>query len=392
MGHSGMRPGSSEAERVVRRLRSDFPEIDHVPRGCYLVGGCIRDALLDRSALDVDFAAFSAAGIAGRFAARVRSRAIQLGRDALAVWRVTAQDRVYDFAGVVGESIEIDLGRRDFTINALAVELNDVPRLIDPFNGWEDLKSRTIRIVSEKNIEEDPLRILRAVRFAVQLDFEIDPGSFPALAARSGSLASSAPERVTYELDLILCSQQPARGLKLINGLGLSNLLFGLPPDERTISRIDSLQGDPTAALMILLEHLTDRQLEAHGNRWRWSTQMLRDLLDLRRAVEAIDTGGESLAVVLYDAGLATSRRAVKIFQARGLEDQARRVEEVLAARGDSLFALEALLSGHDIQQIAGIEEGAEVGRLKRLLLEAQIRGEITSRDEAVALISRAGS
>lgn len=388
-----MTPDSSEAIRVVKSLRSGFPEIDLVPHGSFLVGGCVRDALLDRLALDVDFAAFSAAGVASRFASRVHSRPIQLGRDALAVWRVTAQDRLYDFAEVVGESIEMDLARRDFTINALAVELDNVPRLIDPFDGREDLRSRTIRIVSEKNIEDDPLRILRAVRFAVQLDFEIDPDSFRALAGRSGLLVSSAPERVTYELDLILRSHQAVRGVQMIIRLGLSNLLFDLSLDERTLSLIDSLREDPISVLMVLLQKLPDRQLERHANRWRWSTQTLRDLLALRRAVEAIrNLASQSLEVVLYDAGPATSRRTMDILRAQGLDDQADRVQGIVEARGDSLFATEALLTGHEIQQIAGLEEGAEVGRLKRLLLEAQIRGEIATRDEAVALVSRAGN
>lgn len=387
-----MKPDSSEAVRIVERLRKTFPEIDQVPHGCYLVGGCVRDALLDRPALDLDFAALSAAGVATRFASIVRSRPIQLGRDELAVWRVTAQDRVYDFAEVVGGSIEIDLARRDFTINSLAVEWVNTPRLMDPFNGRDDLRSGTIRIVSEKNIEEDPLRILRAVRFAVQLEFEIDHDSFQTLAGKAGLLAAAAPERVTYELDLILRSSQAARGVALIVRLGLSRHLFGIPFVDGTIPLIETLEGDSIAALMVLLQHMGASELETHARSWRWSAQTLRDVLSLRRAVKTIRSpGSQSLEVVLFDEGPATSRRLVEILRTSGLSDEASRVQEILEVRGDSLFATEALLTGHEIQELVAVGEGAEVGRLKRLLIEAQIRGEITTRDEAVALIARAG-
>lgn len=388
-----MKPDSSEAVRIVEKLRAGFPEIDQIPSGCYLVGGCVRDALLDRPALDVDFAASSSASVASKFASRVRSRPIQLGRDALAVWRVTASDRVYDFADIVGESIEGDLGRRDFTINAMAVELAPEPRLIDPFRGREDLRSRRIRIVSEKNIEEDPLRILRAVRFAVQLNFEIDQDSFQAMAGRSALLAASAPERVTYELDLILRSSQAARGVDWMARLGLSGFLFGLAPDDSTVSMIGSLKGDPISALYVLLGNRGDNEIEVYARRWRWSTQILRDLLALRRVVEAIrHLAGRSLEVVLYDGGSAASHRAVEILRIQGLDEQAGKVQKILEARGASLFETEALLGGDEIQELAAVGEGAEVGRLKRLLLEAQIRGEVTTRDEAAAMVSRARS
>lgn len=379
----------SDASRVVEKLKSGFPEIDLVPNGSYLVGGCVRDAMLDRPALDVDFAVFSAGEAASRFASRVRSRPIQLGGDELAVWRVTARDRVYDFADVVGDSIEMDLGRRDFTINAMAVALRDVPLLIDPFNGLDDLKARIVRLVSEKNVDDDPLRILRGVRLAVQLDFNIDENSFLSLKSRAGSLSVAAPERVTYELDLILRSPRAKRGLDWIARLGLGELLFGLSLDGPTISVLDSLDGDPISSRMVLAQHLRDRALEAHAKRWRWSTQTLRDVLSLRKAVESIcDPGPESIEVVLYDAGPETSRRAVAILRTRGLNDEASRVESILEARSKSLFATVALLTGHEIQELAAVDEGAEVGRLKRLVLEAQIRGEISTREEAVALVA----
>jgi len=354
------------------------------------VGGCVRDALLDRPALDVDFAASSSASAASQFASRVRSRPIQLGRDALAVWRVTATGRVYDFADIVGESIEEDLGRRDFTMNAMAVELAPAPRLIDPFDGREDLRSRRIRIVSEKNVEEDPLRILRAVRFAVQLNFEIDQNSFQAMRGRSALLAAAAPERVTYELGLILRSSRAARGVDWMARLGLTGVLFGLAADDSTISMIGSLKGDPISALYVLLGHMGDSEIEAYARRWRWSTQILRDLLALRRVVEAIrHLASQSLEVALYDGGAATSHRAVEILEILGLDEHAGRVQEILEARGDSLFETETLLTGNEIQELAAVSEGVEVGRLKRLLLEAQIRGQVTTRNEATAMISR---
>jgi len=193
----------AETGRVFDRLRATRADTR-----LFLVGGALRDLVLGRTPEDLDFAV-SGSGIrfASDFARRIRAKLVVLSEEddeARVVWR---RSLTLDFNGLGDRTIAEDLGRRDFTINALACEVlpDGVGELLDPFGGRADIEQRLIRPVSGSSLRQDPLRLLRAVRLALELGFELDPEVHAQAGATS--LRATAAERIGVELLRIM--EQP---------------------------------------------------------------------------------------------------------------------------------------------------------------------------------------
>ena len=204
----------------------------------YLVGGFVRDVLLKRETADIDIAlATDAVEIAPQVANALGGKFVLLD-EANKVCRVVVADREAPSGGrwqldlsTLQGSIEQDLGRRDFTIDAIAVDLGeltkdyDVP-LIDPFDGWADLQHGVIRTVSETAFPSDAVRLLRAVRLAAELGFTIDSQTEALIQRHSQLIADVAGERVREELLRLLAVPQSRRFLPYLDELGLLAVLF----------------------------------------------------------------------------------------------------------------------------------------------------------------------
>jgi poly(A) polymerase len=189
----------------------------------WLVGGAVRDRLLGRPTSDYDVAvAGDPAGAARRLARAVRGAPFSLS-DQFGAWRVMARDRSWqvDLVPLQGGSLERDLAARDFTFNAMAEPLAG-GELIDPHGGAADTAARRVRMVSEAALAADPLRALRAVRFAVELDMELEPATGAAVRLRAPELARVSAERVFAELKRIVCAPAVLRGLELMERHGLT--------------------------------------------------------------------------------------------------------------------------------------------------------------------------
>jgi tRNA nucleotidyltransferase (CCA-adding enzyme) len=185
-----------------------------LPPTTYLVGGSVRDALLDRVAdyLDLDFVLpTQAVETAKLIANRYRAGFVLLDAERY-IARVMFEKATVDFAQQVGDSLEADLHRRDFTVNAIAYHPK-TERLIDPLQGYADLQRRSIRMIAAENLKEDPLRLLRAYRQAAQLDFVLEPHTQATIQQLAGLLAWVAAERVQAELNYLLST---AKGTPLI--------------------------------------------------------------------------------------------------------------------------------------------------------------------------------
>jgi tRNA nucleotidyltransferase/poly(A) polymerase len=185
----------------------------------YIVGGAVRDALLGRPIWDWDVTtSASPDGVAEIF------RDLRLVRFKGGTTALVSDDHHYEvtsFRGADG-SIEGDLAGRDFTIDAMAYDdLTDV--ILDPFQGQEDLLKRRVRAVGEARVrfEEDPLRVLRAVRLAVELQFNIDPVTAEVISKMTPRLAKVAPERIREEIIRILVAPKPSTGLRRMVRLGI---------------------------------------------------------------------------------------------------------------------------------------------------------------------------
>ncbi len=192
----------------------------------YLVGGSVRDLIRGRSPLDYDIVVGQDPEIyAAKLAKQLKARVISLGKEPFTVYRVVAGNTSVDVAAMHAPGIEADLEARDFTINALACHL-DSGRILDPTGGLHDLRHRVVRMVSSRAFAADPLRLLRAFRMAVTLDYDIEPGTLEVIAQRSAEIRKSAGERVLAELHKILASADSHRWLVQMASAGLLTAIF----------------------------------------------------------------------------------------------------------------------------------------------------------------------
>lgn len=185
----------------------------------YLVGGCLRDAILGRSAKDLDLVCDKALEFSQQLAKKHNAAWIPMEKDpTLPSYRVVSRENpheILDIAQLHGKSISEDLLRRDFSINALAAKVEPsgrLGRIIDPACGRADLEKKIIRQVSDKSLADDPLRILRAFRFSAQLGFEIEQQTLNSAANSAPDLGKISGERIRTELFLLLnCKKSHAQ-------------------------------------------------------------------------------------------------------------------------------------------------------------------------------------
>jgi len=230
-------------ERAIFQLVSKAAEELGYP--VYVVGGYVRDRLLARHSKDMDIVCVgSGIELAERIADKLfpRPKVTVYSRFGTAMF--VYKDMEIEFVGARRESyrknsrkpqvedgtLEDDQNRRDLTINALAVSLNEYNfgTMVDPFNGLVDLERRILRTPLEpgRTFSDDPLRMMRAIRFASQLHFEIDPVTFKSIKANRDRIKIISQERITMELEKILMSEKPSVGFKLLYDCGLLALIF----------------------------------------------------------------------------------------------------------------------------------------------------------------------
>ena len=232
---------------------------DELGLECYVVGGYVRDIFLQRPSKDIDVV------VVGSGIAMAEALAAKLGRGAhLSVFKNfgTAQLKYkgteVEFVGARKESythdsrkpivedgtLEDDQNRRDFTINALAVCLNRerFGELVDPFDGMYDMKDRTIRTPLDPDItfSDDPLRMMRCVRFATQLNFYIDDETFDSLCRNRERISIISKERIADELNKIMLSPIPSKGFIDLDRSGLLELIF---PELVALQGVESRNG-----------------------------------------------------------------------------------------------------------------------------------------------------
>jgi len=201
----------------------------------YLVGGTIRDIMLGIAPNDYDFA-ISGSGVAfaRTFAHKIKGAFVLLDT-AEDEARVVKDEIIYDFIGVA--DILNDLQRRDFTINAIAINL-DTLELLDPFQGLKDIKKKIIRPTSRKSLTADPLRVLRGFRFSLELDFKLAREFFT--GAKAINLFGVASERIGYELMRIISADRSYKKILKLDELGLFKQIF---PEAKKIIEDHYLWG-----------------------------------------------------------------------------------------------------------------------------------------------------
>jgi putative nucleotidyltransferase with HDIG domain len=204
-------------------------------RPAWIVGGAVRDALLGRPVVDVDIAVEGSPEEAARAIARAgRGPSFELSAE-FGAWRALVAGHACDVAPLQGTTIEEDLARRDFSVNALAVPLRGPADPIDPTGGAADLDARRLRVLPGA-YESDALRPLRLARLATELGFEPDPETEEATRAAAPRVVEASPERVFAELRRMIVADRAVEGIELSDRLGL---LAAVLPELTELQGVD---------------------------------------------------------------------------------------------------------------------------------------------------------
>ena len=258
----------------------------------YVIGGYVRDCFLGRHCKDIDIVVEgSGIEIAAKAAAKVGSKLSVFKRFGTAMFKYKGME--IEFVGARKESyrsdsrnpivengtLEDDQKRRDFTINALAFSLQeeDFGNLVDPFNGVKDLQAGLIRtpLDPDTTYSDDPLRMIRAIRFASQLSFTIVPESLASIARNKERLGILSRERISDELHKILLSPKPSVGFKLLEQTGLLSKIL---PQISNLKGVEMVDGKGHKDNFAHTLQVVDNVAEKSDNLWlRWAA-LLHDI------------------------------------------------------------------------------------------------------------------
>lgn len=393
-----------------------------LPPAAYLVGGNVRDALLGRRAdyLDLDFvlpegAVQTAKAIANHY----RAGFVLLDAERQ-IARVVFERATVDFAQQVGPSLETDLQRRDFTVNAIAYNPHS-EQLLDPIHGYGDIQRRQIRMIAPENLKEDPLRLLRAYRQAAQLDFVLEPNTQTTIRQLAGLLSEIAPERVQSELNYLLGT---AKGTPFLRLAWEDGLLQHWLPSATAAGLAQVAKIDQAAFALAESWPAFGTELSGWLRDQQKASGLGRSWLRIAKLVSLIDSSSsiaeaqlwrlkysraevQSVLIVLkhlaqlegIDLLLASRKHQYLFFQAVGAAFPALAVLAV--ARGleqeaiapllnrflsplDPVAHPVPLLTGRDLMTTLHIPAGPCIGQLLDALQLAQAAGEISTASDAL--------
>lgn len=393
-----------------------------LPETACVVGGSVRDALLERQAdyLDLDFVLpDGAVAIASDIAKRYRAGFVVLDADNQ-IARAVFDQATIDFAQQVGPTLETDLQRRDFTINAIAYHPQS-DRLIDPLNGIADLRQQTLRMVSRENLAEDPLRLLRAYRQAAQLGFTIDSNTRRTIRELAPLLQTIAAERIRHELDALLSQPNGATCFRMAwqDGLfatwlphltadhaeqlaALDRALANLPHIPGYLSLLHSWKDTVPAGhyrswiKAARLSRLLPLDEEA-ANRWlmrlkysRSEGQAIFKVLQTQSYLERLvrQEGYLSRSDQFFLFKAASSSFPAVALVALSMGVPAETVVEMVTCyqtASDPIAHPVPLVSGKDLMRGLNLKSGPHIGQLLSSIEKAQAAGQLTCADEALA-------
>ena len=350
---------------LATALRHAHPELEAVRRKAeepvYLVGGAVRDLLLGHPRADVDLvvegdAAALAARLGGAAAEHERFGTVKVEVEGHEIDVATARTESYPAPGSLpevapAENVEADLGRRDFTINAMAIPLGCEPRLIDPHGGEDDLEQGLLRVLHPRSFEDDPTRAIRAARYAARFGFGLEAETETLL--RGADLTTVSADRRRAELERLAAEATAAHGFELLAEWGLIEL------------RENGLE------LIRAVDELLSR---AH-----WADFAPRGEVLISAALGP--PGGEELLAAMWPprpgegVEVAEGRDPVELILARAMG--ADWIEHYLTAW--SKVTLE--IDGNDLIE-AGVAEGPAIGAGLRAARRRRLEGEILGREE----------
>ena len=376
----------------------------------YLVGGSVRDLLLDRPQVDLDLAAEGdAIALAKELAQAKESRVVvhagfgtaSVGGDAFrldfAQTRAESYSRPGALPSVRPASIDADLGRRDFTVNAMALRLTspNAGELLDPHDGGRDLERRLIRVLHDASFRDDATRMLRAVRYEGRLGFRIERHTAELLQRDLSYLATISGARLRRELFAMLCEARPRDLLLRCQELGLLAALHpSLRLDEEGEAAFRRAEDERPApwdelCLCLLCWGSSEREMESLVVRLSLAKRHERALRDTGRLTALLPALSEaqvapSRLVEILEPLSAAAVRALALRTAEGLASE-RAVHYLREWRQVRPF-----LQAQSLRRL-GLEPGPELGDLLRRLRSARLDGLTRSREDELALLDKRG-
>lgn len=327
----------------------------------YLVGGVVRDLLLARPRLDIDVviegdvaALADAPGFVLESGGRFLTGKLSLDGAEIDIARARAE--TYPQPGALPEvtpaTINQDLARRDFTVNAMAIPLAGNAELIDPHGGLDDLRAGTVRVLHDRSFIDDPTRALRAARYAARFDLELEPRTEKLL--RAADLSTVSDDRVQGELRRIAAEPDPAKAVSLIVEWGILPSIDPAAP-ERVASVVELASGPPWAGW-------SDRELAV-------MLAIVRPLPQIRELVAATPER-PSDAFRLAEPWDPSQLLVARALGADWLDRYAAELRHVrLEITGDDLIG-------------EGIPEGPAIGDALKAALSGKLDGEVSGRNE----------
>lgn len=390
---------SSEAARLLREVAT---VADQQGVSLYLVGGPVRDLLLKRSSLDLDFvvegdAIAFAESLSDRFKAALTTHTafntatLQMG--GLELDFAMARTETYEQPGVLPRvapaGIREDLKRRDFTINALAASLNQATfgQVLDPFEGRQDLDRKVVRILHDESFRDDATRIWRAVRYAARFGFALESRTQALLRRDRRWLASISGDRVRHEFLRILAEEQAAQALTAAHREGLLAPL-DLAWDPRTAARFVRARelGHVRTEIYIGLLgcSMTQRDCERFTKVLALPGQLSRPLLQAQQLTGQAQRLTSSLSASAIYAMLREYDEAALLAVQLNFEGMpaAEQIERYLR----ELRYIKSALDGRQVLAL-GVPEGPAVGEALELLRKARLDGKVADVAQEEALV-----
>lgn len=371
----------------------------------YLVGGAVRDLLLERPDLDFDLVVEGNAPTLARQLAKTsgdkvlvhrRFSTAKFQRGDLSIDLVTARSETYSRPGALPEvksgTIGDDLLRRDFSINAMAIDLSpkSFGELFDPHRGRSDLERGLIRILHEKSFIDDATRILRALRYEQRLGFKLEQNTERLLRQNTHMLDTISGDRIRHELELILKEEYPEKVLERAERLGV---LQALHPSLRGNGWLrqkfqearQKAMLDPAFCLLLLVYPLTEEDSECLLTRLNITGGLgrkMRQVLKLKRDLPSMDD-----PTLLPSSAYRVLRSyPSEVIAACALASDDATIRSHLELYLSHLRYVKTSLDGEDLKKM-GLPPGPLLGRVLEELREAKLDGRVSTREDEEALV-----
>lgn len=351
----------------------------------YIVGGAVRDTVIGLSPNDIDITTSATPEEVVSIFPKTYPSGIQFGTVTVVIEKEEFEVTTFRTDGeyldgrrpetvAFGNSIEEDLSRRDFTINAMAMNIDG--NITDPFGGLRDIEEGTIRCVGdpEKRFSEDALRMMRAIRFASRYEFTIEENTFNSIKKFAPTIKKVSLERINQEFSKILLSKNPKLGVELLHETGLFDFIF---PDisfddiKENIKNIDKVPAKLELRLSTMFLGLDLETVERVLKTLKFTNITIKNVVALIKGYAELNISNNVLKVmnIVGKENIFTFLEIVKIIDEEKFEELNIKANEAINQNFATTLK-DLAISGNDLMKSTGVKQGEEIGKTLDYLLD----------------------